>query len=50
MTTDKDPLVIFTPSGKRGRFPAGTPVLTAARQLGVSPVTLIDKLNKYGLR
>jgi uncharacterized 2Fe-2S/4Fe-4S cluster protein (DUF4445 family) len=33
MTTD--PLVIFTPSGKRGRFPQGTPVLTAARQLGV---------------
>ena len=31
----KDPLVIFTPSGKRGHFPAGTPVLTAARQLGV---------------
>ncbi|MBY6114469.1 DUF4445 domain-containing protein [Mameliella alba] len=31
----KDPLVIFTPSGKRGRFPVGTPVLTAARQLGV---------------
>ena len=30
-----DPLVIFTPSGKRGRFPKGTPVLTAARQLGV---------------
>ncbi len=30
-----DPLVIFTPSGKRGRFPAGTPVLSAARQLGV---------------
>ena len=34
MTTE-DPLVIFTPSGKRGRFVAGTPVLTAARQLGV---------------
>ena len=33
MTTD--PLVIFTPSGKRGRFPPGTPVLDAARQLGV---------------
>ena len=33
--TDIDPLVIFTPSGKRGRFPVGTPVLTAARQLGV---------------
>ncbi|MEM1363107.1 MAG: ASKHA domain-containing protein [Pseudomonadota bacterium] len=30
-----DPLVIFTPSGKRGRFPAGTAVLDAARQLGV---------------
>lgn len=30
-----DPLVIFTPSGKRGRFPVGTPVLQAARQLGV---------------
>jgi uncharacterized 2Fe-2S/4Fe-4S cluster protein (DUF4445 family) len=30
-----DPLVVFTPSGKRGRFPIGTPVLTAARQLGV---------------
>ncbi|MBN2630791.1 MAG: DUF4445 domain-containing protein [Rhodobacteraceae bacterium] len=30
-----DPLVIFTPSGKRGRVPFGTPVLAAARQLGV---------------
>ncbi|WP_412504636.1 ASKHA domain-containing protein [Roseovarius sp. SYSU LYC5161] len=30
-----DPLVVFTPSGKRGRFARGTPVLTAARQLGV---------------
>ncbi|MGX0974722.1 uncharacterized 2Fe-2S/4Fe-4S cluster protein (DUF4445 family) [Roseovarius sp. MBR-51] len=30
-----DPLVVFTPSGKRGRFAIGTPVLTAARQLGV---------------
>lgn len=33
--TQTDPLVIFTPSGKRGRFAVGTPVLTAARQLGV---------------
>ncbi|MEO1315342.1 MAG: ASKHA domain-containing protein [Pseudomonadota bacterium] len=33
--TPAHPLVIFTPSGKRGRFPVGTPVLTAARQLGV---------------
>ena len=31
----QDPLVIFTPSGKRGRFVVGTPILTAARQLGV---------------
>lgn len=31
----QDPLVIFTPSGKRGRFPSGTPVLEAARSLGV---------------
>ncbi|NSY38861.1 ASKHA domain-containing protein [Leisingera sp. ANG59] len=30
-----EPLVVFTPSGKRGRFPVGTPILTAARQLGV---------------
>ena len=30
-----DPLVIFTPSGRRGRFPAGTSVLDAARSLGV---------------
>jgi uncharacterized 2Fe-2S/4Fe-4S cluster protein (DUF4445 family) len=33
--TDQNPLIVFTPSGKRGRFPHGTPVLTAARQLGV---------------
>jgi uncharacterized 2Fe-2S/4Fe-4S cluster protein (DUF4445 family) len=33
--TAKDPLVVFTPSGKRGRFPVGTPLLTAARSLGV---------------
>ncbi|MBL4768645.1 MAG: DUF4445 domain-containing protein [Rhodobacteraceae bacterium] len=31
----KDPLVVFTPSGKRGHFAIGTPILTAARQLGV---------------
>jgi len=28
-------LVVFTPSGRRGRFPIGTPVLQAARALGV---------------
>ena len=27
--------VVFTPSGKRGNFPIGTPVLQAARELGV---------------
>jgi uncharacterized 2Fe-2S/4Fe-4S cluster protein (DUF4445 family) len=31
----KDPLVLFMPSGRRGRFPHGTPVLDAARSLGV---------------
>ncbi|MFQ5783740.1 MAG: ASKHA domain-containing protein [Alphaproteobacteria bacterium] len=30
-----DPLVVFTPSGRRGHFPAGTPLLQAARELGV---------------
>ena len=29
------PLLIFTPSGRRGHFPAGTLVLDAARSLGV---------------
>lgn len=33
--TDKDPLVLFMPSGQRGRFPVGTPILDAARELGV---------------
>ena len=33
--SNKDPLVVFTPSGRRGRFPQGTPVLQAARSLGV---------------
>jgi len=32
---ERDPLVVFTPSGKRGRFPVGTPLLQAARALGV---------------
>lgn len=31
----EDVLIIFTPSGRRGRFPVGTPVLHAARALGV---------------
>ncbi len=31
----KDALVVFMPSGKRGRFPRSTPVLQAARSLGV---------------
>src|SRR5581483_12491125 len=33
--TDSDALVVFTPSGKRGRFALGTPLLQAARSLGV---------------
>jgi uncharacterized 2Fe-2S/4Fe-4S cluster protein (DUF4445 family) len=34
-TQHTDPLIIFMPSGRRGRIPAGTLVLDAARQLGV---------------
>ncbi len=30
-----DAKIVFTPSGRRGRFPLGTPVLQAARSLGV---------------
>jgi len=30
-----DPLVVFTPSGRRGRFRRGTQLLQAARELGV---------------
>ncbi|MDH3465392.1 MAG: ASKHA domain-containing protein [Gammaproteobacteria bacterium] len=30
-----DAMVVFTPSGRRGRFPLGTPLLQAARSLGV---------------
>ena len=35
MSNDKTALVVFSPSGKLGRFPLGTPVLQAARELGV---------------
>lgn len=35
MTESRDPLVVFMPSGRRGRFPVGTPLLSAARTLGV---------------
>jgi uncharacterized 2Fe-2S/4Fe-4S cluster protein (DUF4445 family) len=35
MTAPAEPLVIFTPSGRRGRFPVETTVLDAARALGV---------------
>ena len=30
-----DARVVFTPSGKRGHFPVGTPILHAAQALGV---------------
>ncbi len=32
---DRDALVVFTPSGRRARVPLGTPLLQAARSLGV---------------
>jgi len=35
MPATKQPLIIFSPSGKQGRFAIGTPVLQAARELGV---------------
>ncbi len=31
----EEALVVFTPSGRRGHFPLGTPILSAARSLGV---------------
>jgi uncharacterized 2Fe-2S/4Fe-4S cluster protein (DUF4445 family) len=34
-TPGSEPLLVFTPSGRRGRFAAGTGVLDAARALGV---------------
>jgi uncharacterized 2Fe-2S/4Fe-4S cluster protein (DUF4445 family) len=34
-TRHQDALIVFMPSGRRGRFPLGTPVLSAARSLGV---------------
>ncbi|MEX0707839.1 MAG: ASKHA domain-containing protein [Woeseia sp.] len=34
-TPSGKPLIVFSPSGRRGRFPAGTSVLQAARSLGV---------------
>jgi len=33
--TNKDALIVFSPSGKRGRFDLGTTVLAAGRSLGV---------------
>jgi uncharacterized 2Fe-2S/4Fe-4S cluster protein (DUF4445 family) len=35
MADKTNPLVLFMPSGKRGRFSVGTPILDAARELGV---------------
>ena len=35
MSDNKKALIVFSPSGKRGHFTVGTPVLQAARELGV---------------
>jgi uncharacterized 2Fe-2S/4Fe-4S cluster protein (DUF4445 family) len=35
MSESTDALILFTPSGRRGRFQIGTPILQAARSLGV---------------
>ena len=37
-----DALVVFTPSGRRGRFPLGSSLLQAARSLGVVDQTLFN--------
>ncbi|MEM6987753.1 MAG: ASKHA domain-containing protein, partial [Pseudomonadota bacterium] len=35
VAASEDAMIVFTPSGRRGRFPIGTPLLKAARALGV---------------
>ena len=35
MSSPRQALIVFSPSGQQGRFPVGTPVLQAARELGV---------------
>ena len=35
MSETSEAKIVFSPSGKRGKFPVGTPVLQAARELGV---------------
>jgi len=35
MSESSEAKIVFSPSGKRGKFPVGTPVLQAARELGV---------------
>ena len=42
-----DALVVFTPSGKRGRFPVGTPLLQAARTLGVGGFATMPSKAKH---
>ena len=41
---DSNPLLVFMPSGRRGRFPVGTPILQAARSLGVDIETEARRL------
>ncbi len=40
--------IVFTPSGKRGEFPEGTPVLEAARSLGVDLDSVCGGRGKCG--
>src|SRR5262245_30084460 len=43
-----DALLVFMPSGKRGRFPLGTPILKAARSLGVDIDSVCGGRGIYG--
>ena len=44
----KEVLAVFLPSGRRGRFPVGTPVLSAARTLGVDIDSICGGRGKCG--
>ena len=48
MPETKQAFIVFSPSGKRGSFPVGTPVLQAARELGVDIDSVCGGLARCG--
>ena len=44
-STISDARVVFTPSGKRGHFPVGTPILHAAQALGVDEIQFAEAVD-----